>query len=134
MNDSDLSDILKKANYDEGHNDFQSLITAVKILEVITKIVRDSPKGSETEVDGDSYKIDVEKFTECDGLWPYIVNVIDDTINVTHEEISHMVTVQFAEKAYWKIEYNNWGNPEIGATTIAMGDLGNINGCLPVPD
>ena len=134
MNDSDLSDILKNANNDGGHKDFQSLITAIKILEVITKIVHESPKGSGTEVDGDFYKVDVEKFSEYDELRYYIVNVIDDTINVTHEEISHMVTVQFAEKAYWKIEYNNWGNPEIGATTIAMGYLGNINGCLPIPD
>ena len=68
----------------------------------------------------------VERLADHEELQPYIVNAIDDVINVTHEDMCHMVTVQLGENAYWLIEYNNWQDQSIGSTPIALGDLANV--------
>ena len=117
MEHENLVEFLKNTNFAErGFNDFRSLKSALKILETIAKAVKKLPIGPGT----------VERLADHEELQPYIVNAIDDVINVTHEDMCHMVTVQFGENAYWLIEYNNWQDQSIGSTPIALGDLAHV--------
>ena len=97
-------------------NDAGITAPGLKILETIAKAVKKLPIGPGT----------VERLADHEELQPYIVNAIDDVINVTHEDMCHMVTVQLGENAYWLIEYNNWQDQSIGSTPIALGDLANV--------
>ena len=91
MEHENLADFLKSTNFAErGFNDFRSLKSALKILETIAKAVKKLPIGPGT----------VERLADNEELQPYIVNAIDDVINVTHEDMCHIVTVQFGENAY----------------------------------
>ena len=115
---------------DRGYSDYKSLKKALKILESISEIVVQFPESSKggTEINEKFFDIDIDHIADNEKLNTYIVNGIDDTINVTHEEMTHMVNVEFEEKSYWGIQYINWHNPSVGQTYIAMGDLGSVDG------
>ena len=115
---------------DRGYSDYKSLKKALKILESISEIVVQFPESSKggTEINEKFFDIDIDYIADHEKLNTYIVNVIDDTINVTHEEMTHMVNVEFEEKSHWGIQYINWHNPSVGQTYIAMGDLGSVDG------
>ena len=115
---------------DRGYSDYKSLKKALKILESISEIVVQFPESSKggTEINEKFFDIDTDYIADHEKLNTYIVNVIDDTINVTHEEMTHMVNVEFEEKSHWGIQYINWHNPSVGQTYIAMGDLGSVDG------
>ena len=108
----------------------KSLKKALKILESISEIVVQFPESSKggTEINEKFFDIDIDHIADHEKLNTYIVNVIDDTINVTHEEMTHMVNVEFEEKSHWGIQYINWHNPSVGQTYIAMGNLGSVDG------
>ena len=114
---------------ERGYSDYKSLKKALKILESISEIVVQFPESSKggTEINEKFFDIDIDHIADHEKLNTYIVNVIDDTINVTHEEMTHMVNVEFEEKSHWGIQYINWHNPSVGQTYIAMGDLGSVN-------
>ena len=113
-----------------GYSDYKSLKKALKILESISEIVVQFPESSKggTKINEKFFEIDIDYIAAHEKLNSYIVNVIDDTINVTHEEMTHMVNVEFEEKSHWGIQYINWYNPNVGQTYIAMGDLGSVDG------
>ena len=113
-----------------GYSDYKSLKKALKILESISEIVVKFPESSKggTKINEKFFEIDIDYIADHEKLNSYIVNVIDDTINVTHEEMTHMVNVEFEEKSHWGIQYINWHNPSVGQTYIAMGDLGSVDG------
>ena len=115
---------------DRGYSDYKSLKKALKILESISEIAVQFPESSKggTEINEKFFDIDIDHIADHEKLNTYIVNVIDDTINVTHEEMTHMVNVEFDEKSHWGIQYINWHNPNVGQTYIAMGDLGSGDG------
>ena len=115
---------------DRGYSDYKSLKKALKILESISEIVVQFPESSKggTEINEKFFDIDIDHIADHEKLNTYIVNVIDDTINVTHEEMTHMVNVEFDEKSHWGIQYINWQNPNVGQTYIARGDLGSVDG------
>ena len=115
---------------DRGYSDYKSLKKALKILESISEIVYQFPESSKegTIINDKFFDIDIDHIADHEKLNTYIVNVIDDTINVTHEEMTHMVNVEFDEKSHWGIQYINWHNPNVGQTYIAMGDLGSVDG------
>ena len=114
---------------ERGYSDYKSLKKALKILESISEIVVQFPESSKggTEINEKFFDIDIDHIADHEKLNTYIVNVIDDTINVTHEEMTHMVNVEFEEKSHWGIQYINWHNPSTGQTYIAMGDLGSVD-------
>ena len=115
---------------ERGDSDYQSLTTALIILESIFEIVLDFPASSEggTNINGKCFDIDIDYIADHKKLHNYIVNAIDETINVTHEEMTHMVNVEFREKAHWGIQYINWQDPSVGQTYIAMGNFDSIEG------
>ena len=115
---------------ERGDSDYQSLTTALIILESISEIVLDLPASSKggTDINGKCIDIDIDYIADHKKLQNYIVNAIDDTINVTHEEMTHMVNVEFREKAHWGIQYINWQDPSVGQTYIAMGNFDSIEG------
>ena len=113
-----------------GYSDYKSLKKALKILESISEIVVQFPESSKggTKINEKFFEIDIDYIADHEKLNTYIVNVSDDTINVSHEEMTHMVNVEFEEKSHWGIQYINWHNPSVGQTYIAMLDLGSVDG------
>ena len=135
---------------DRRYNDYTSMMAALVILKLIAEIIvecptcKGRPKGHPisvtkggTELDGKFYQVDPKfvvghdklKSFDCKhkvGQYHNLEPMFQ--LEVTHADMSHVVSVEFTECAYWAINYSNWQDKGMKESCCALGDLTNVLG------